>query len=123
MKMKEGFFSRIYCSDDLEYLLGGQKIKQSNISHNKEFGTIRGMHYQLWHFAETKIVRCIKGKVFDVAVDLRKRFPDFYSGLGLNFPLKYVFYGNSMRLLRMELPSLYILSGKFKLNLQSHFFL
>jgi len=52
-------------------------VKQVNISSNKNKGTIRGMHFQLPPFSETKIVSCIKGEVFDVAVDLRKNSPTF----------------------------------------------
>ena len=46
-------------------------IKQVNLSYNKLAGTVRGMHYQLPPYEDTKLVRCIKGRVFDVAIDLR----------------------------------------------------
>ena len=48
------------------------QIRQVNYSLNKTKGTIRGMHYQVGGFAEEKIVTCIKGKIFDVVIDLRK---------------------------------------------------
>jgi dTDP-4-dehydrorhamnose 3,5-epimerase len=78
-----GSFNRIYCKDDLEPILGGRTIKQINISRNTASGTIRGMHYQTGAFAETKIIQCIKGRVFDVAVDIRRGSQTFLKWFGV----------------------------------------
>lgn len=68
---ERGSFERLFCDRELEGILGDRKIVQINHSRTTEKGTIRGMHYQLPPFAEMKLVRCIRGRVFDVAVDLR----------------------------------------------------
>lgn len=72
-----GVFSRLFCSRDLKPVLGARSIAQVNHSLTKKIGAIRGLHYQRRPFAEMKIVRCIRGRVIDVAVDLRKGSPSF----------------------------------------------
>ena len=72
-----GFFNRIFCQQELEIIRPGIVIAQINHSMTKEKGTIRGIHFQYPPHAEMKIVRCIKGSIFDVAVDLRKDSPAF----------------------------------------------
>lgn len=66
-----GSFFRAFCDQELSPLLQGRWIRQINISQTKEVGCIRGLHYQKPPFAEMKMVRCIKGRVWDVALDLR----------------------------------------------------
>ncbi|GHT86825.1 dTDP-4-dehydrorhamnose 3,5-epimerase [Spirochaetia bacterium] len=72
-----GFFNRVFCQKELEAVRPGIVIAQINHSMTKQKGTIRGMHFQYPPYAEMKIVRCIKGSIFDVAVDLRKNSPAF----------------------------------------------
>jgi len=72
-----GFFSRFYCIDELSIAGFDEPISQINQTLTKEKGTVRGMHYQNPPYSEIKIVSCTKGKVFDVAVDLRKGSPTF----------------------------------------------
>jgi dTDP-4-dehydrorhamnose 3,5-epimerase len=67
-----GAFSRLFCADELKEVLGSQRIVQINHSLSRNAGTVRGMHYQIPPHAEMKIVRCLRGRVFDVAVDLRQ---------------------------------------------------
>jgi dTDP-4-dehydrorhamnose 3,5-epimerase len=67
-----GFFVRTYCNKKFEEMNIRKPIMQINHSLTSEVGTIRGMHYQNPPFAEKKIVRCIAGEVFDVAIDIRK---------------------------------------------------
>jgi len=74
---ERGFFNRIFCQKELELIRPGIVIAQINYSMTKTKGTIRGMHFQHPPNAEMKIVRCIKGSIFDVAVDLRKGSPTF----------------------------------------------
>ena len=74
---ERGFFERIFCQKELEDIRKDIVITQINHSMTKTKGTIRGMHFQYPPHAEMKIFRCIKGSVFDVAVDLRKDSPTF----------------------------------------------
>jgi len=74
---ERGYLERMYCPDDLAAILGDRKIKQINRTLTKSKGSLRGLHYQHPPNAELKIVNCIKGTIFDVAVDLRKRSPTF----------------------------------------------
>jgi dTDP-4-dehydrorhamnose 3,5-epimerase len=66
-----GFFARVFCQE--EFRTQGLKpiIAQANIAHNRLKGTVRGMHFQYPPAAETKLVRCTKGAVIDIIVDLR----------------------------------------------------
>ena len=70
-----GAFTRWYCDREMESLMDGKTIVQANHSLTRQTGAIRGMHYQLDPHRETKIIRCIRGRVFDVAVDLRADSP------------------------------------------------
>jgi dTDP-4-dehydrorhamnose 3,5-epimerase len=66
-----GFFGRLFCAQELADIIGERQIVQINHSGNRKAGCVRGLHYQLPPYAEMKLIRCIKGKVWDVAVDLR----------------------------------------------------
>jgi len=72
-----GAFQRLYCDDLLRTYLNGNKIKQINHSFTSDAGAIRGMHMQLGVAAEYKIISCISGRVFDVALDLRRNSKTF----------------------------------------------
>jgi dTDP-4-dehydrorhamnose 3,5-epimerase len=72
-----GAFSRMFCSRDLQLIIGQRKIVQINHSTTHGVGVVRGLHFQKPPNAEMKIVRCLKGRVFDVAVDLRQGSPTF----------------------------------------------
>ena len=77
-----GTFTRWFCDSELSEVLGDRRIVQANHSCTARKGTIRGMHYQAPPDAEMKLIRCIRGKVFDVAVDLRRTsdtFLEWYS--------------------------------------------
>jgi dTDP-4-dehydrorhamnose 3,5-epimerase len=67
-----GGFSRLFCMRELEHWLQGRKIVQVNQSLTTKVGSIRGLHYQNPPFCEMKIINCMEGSVFDVAVDLRR---------------------------------------------------
>ncbi|MDQ7047723.1 MAG: dTDP-4-dehydrorhamnose 3,5-epimerase [Sulfurovum sp.] len=73
---ERGSFSRIYCEDELKEILD-VSIKQINHSVTKEKGTVRGMHFQYEPNSEVKMVKCIKGRVLDIVVDIRKDSPTF----------------------------------------------
>lgn len=72
-----GAFSRLYCSRELQAIVRSRTIVQINHSKTHSVGAVRGLHYQNAPHAEMKIVRCVKGRVFDVAVDLRHGSPSF----------------------------------------------
>lgn len=72
-----GSFARLFCCRDLSPSLEGRSIHQINHSITAKAGAIRGLHYQLPPMAEMKLVRCIRGRVWDVAVDLRDNSPTF----------------------------------------------
>ena len=72
-----GEFYRLFCDNLLDNIIGERRIRQINGSKTKNAGTIRGLHYQIGISAETKIVRCLSGQVFDVAVDLRSSSKTF----------------------------------------------
>jgi dTDP-4-dehydrorhamnose 3,5-epimerase len=72
-----GFFSRIFCADELAEVLQGRAIVQANQTLTRSVGSVRGLHYQRPPHAEMKLIRCLRGRVFDVAVDLRAGSPTF----------------------------------------------
>jgi len=74
---ERGFLNRLFCETTFHHLMQGKKIQQINQTLTKKKGTVRGFHYQFPPHAEIKIVSCLKGKVWDVAVDLRKGSPTF----------------------------------------------
>jgi dTDP-4-dehydrorhamnose 3,5-epimerase len=72
-----GAFARLYCEHELANVMDGRHIVQVNHSRTATIGAIRGMHFQYAPGAETKLIRCLKGRVWDVAVDLRLGSPTF----------------------------------------------
>lgn len=69
---ERGHFYRAFCNHELAQILGDRNIEQINISKTNTVGSIRGLHFQHAPYAEMKLIRCLKGKVWDIAVDLRK---------------------------------------------------
>ncbi|HVR89992.1 MAG TPA: dTDP-4-dehydrorhamnose 3,5-epimerase family protein [Novosphingobium sp.] len=67
-----GFVERLWCDEDLATIAAGRTIRQINRTVTRTKGTVRGMHFQRAPHAETKFVHCLRGRVFDVAVDLRR---------------------------------------------------
>lgn len=72
-----GAFARLYCEHDLALAVGARRIQQINQTRTHRAGAVRGMHWQYPPHAEMKFVRCIRGRVWDVAVDLRCGSPTF----------------------------------------------
>jgi len=72
-----GFFARVFCQEAFGARGLATNFVQVNNSRSAERGTLRGMHYQLPPKAETKLVRCIHGKLYDVVLDLRENSPTF----------------------------------------------
>jgi dTDP-4-dehydrorhamnose 3,5-epimerase len=80
---ERGFFARQWCADELAKAGLDANVSQINTSHSIAKGTLRGVHFQNHPHAEVKIVRCVRGAVFDVAVDLRPASPTFRQWIGL----------------------------------------
>ncbi len=72
-----GYLERLFCLRELAEILGERHIVQINHTLTASRGTVRGMHFQRPPHAETKFVSCLRGEVFDVAVDLRRGSPTF----------------------------------------------
>ena len=68
---ERGFFARSYCQREFEEHGLNPRVVQCNVSYNIKKGTMRGMHYQVPPYEEAKLVRCIKGAIYDVIIDLR----------------------------------------------------
>ena len=76
-KDERGFLIRLFCQKTLSHLIKGKIICQINKTLTLKKGAIRGLHFQYPPYAETKIISCLKGKVWDVALDLRLGSPTF----------------------------------------------
>lgn len=74
---ERGFFARTWASDEFERRGLDATLVQCNLSWNKRKGTLRGMHFQRGPFEEVKIVRCTRGALLDVVIDLRRDSPTF----------------------------------------------
>ncbi|MDX2172127.1 MAG: dTDP-4-dehydrorhamnose 3,5-epimerase [Bacteroidota bacterium] len=72
-----GGFARTFCKNEFAKIGHTKDLVQLNHSYNTHKGTIRGMHFQLPPYQEIKLIRCIRGSVLDVIVDLRKESPTF----------------------------------------------
>jgi dTDP-4-dehydrorhamnose 3,5-epimerase len=77
-----GFFARAFCEKEFAQHGLASRFVQVNNSLSAQKGTLRGMHYQLAPHAEVKVVRCIKGALYDVILDLRKDSPTFGQHFG-----------------------------------------
>ena len=78
-----GYFARTFCEKEFASLGLETHIAQCSVSFNQRKGTLRGMHYQLAPFEEVKVVRCIRGAVYDVIIDLRRNSPTFKKHLAV----------------------------------------
>ncbi len=67
-----GCFTRLFCEQELSAIRPQLHFTQINLSDTKQKGTLRGLHFQHAPAAEAKLIRCLRGRVFDVAVDIRK---------------------------------------------------
>lgn len=74
---QRGFLSRFYCADEFREIGLNKPIVQINHTLTRNRGAVRGLHFQYPPFAEAKLVSCLRGEIFDVAVDLRQGSPTF----------------------------------------------
>lgn len=80
---ERGFFARTYCKNEFSAIGHDKEFVQFNHSMTLEKGTLRGMHFQVPPSAEVKLIRCIRGKVYDVIADIRKNSPTFLAHFGI----------------------------------------
>jgi dTDP-4-dehydrorhamnose 3,5-epimerase len=80
---ERGFFGRSWCQKELEEHGLIARVVQANVSYNKQKGTLRGMHFQLDPYAETKLVRCTRGAIYDIIIDLRPDSPTYKQWIGV----------------------------------------
>ena len=80
---ERGFFARTWCQREFEAHGLNPRLAQCSISFNAKKGTLRGMHYQVKPFEEAKLVRCTRGSLCDIIVDLRWDSPTFKDHLGV----------------------------------------
>ena len=80
---ERGFFARSWCAREFESHGLNPRLAQCNISFNRKKGTLRGMHYQAPPHEEAKLVRCTKGALYDVILDLRPESPTFKQWLAV----------------------------------------
>lgn len=78
-----GAFARTFCMKEFEAHGLKPTVAQCNLSYNYKAGTLRGMHYQVPPAAETKLVRCTKGAIYDVIIDLRPDSPTYLQHIGV----------------------------------------
>ena len=80
---ERGFFARAFCRREFEEHGIEANVVQCNTSFNKIAGTLRGMHYQADPASETKFVSCIRGRLYDVIVDVRPHSPTYLKHFGV----------------------------------------
>jgi dTDP-4-dehydrorhamnose 3,5-epimerase len=78
-----GFFARAWCREEFAALGLDAHLEQCNISYNRHKGTLRGMHFQAEPHGEAKLVRCTRGAIYDVALDLRPDSPAYLQHIGV----------------------------------------
>ena len=78
-----GFFARSFCAKEFEDHGLKPTVAQCNLSFNHKKGTLRGMHYQIPPAAETKLIRCTQGAIYDVIIDMRPESPTYLQHVGV----------------------------------------
>lgn len=78
-----GYFGRTYCEREFQAHGLPARMVQSNVSLTHQAGTLRGMHFQLAPHAEDKLVRCVRGAIWDAIVDIRPESPTYCQWIGV----------------------------------------
>ncbi len=115
-----GWFARIYDEHELAERGLVSRFVQGSVAFNKEWGTLRGLHYQEDPHAEAKLVRCVRGSLYDVLVDLRPGSPAFTRWVAFELtaeggPMLYVPEGvaHGYLTLQDETEALYLISAPY----------
>lgn len=85
---ERGFFARIFCAREFASRGLASDLVQTNMSYSAERGTMRGLHYQEAPHQEAKLIRCTRGAVFDVVVDVRPESTTFMEWMGVELTAK-----------------------------------
>ena len=104
---ERGFFARTWCQREFERHGLNSRIVQCSISFSTQRGTLRGLHYQAKPYEETKVVRCTRGSIYDVVVDLRPHSPAYKAWVavtltGENHRMVYISEGCAHGFLTLE---------------------
>jgi dTDP-4-dehydrorhamnose 3,5-epimerase len=83
LKDNRGFFARAWCQHEFEKHGLNAHFVQANVSYSKKKGTLRGLHYQISPYEEIKLMRCTKGSVYDVIIDLRRASSTYAQWIGV----------------------------------------
>ena len=78
-----GFFARAFCAKEFDQHGLRPQVVQANMSYNNKKGTLRGMHYQVAPASEPKFIRCIRGAIWDVIIDMRPDSPTYLEHIGV----------------------------------------
>ena len=112
-----GFFARAFCQKEFEAHALKPVIAQANVAYNHTKGTLRGMHFQSLPAAETKLVRCTRGSILDIIVDLRPESPTYLKHITVelnarNFRALYVpeRFAHGYQVLEPETETSYMVS-------------
>jgi dTDP-4-dehydrorhamnose 3,5-epimerase len=81
---ERGFFARTWCQKEFEAHGLNPRLVQAGLSYNRLRGTLRGLHYQATPFQEAKLIRCLRGGIYDVIVDLRPESPTYLRWIGID---------------------------------------
>lgn len=122
---ERGFFARVFCTKEFDQLGLEKTFIQVNNSLSAEKGTLRGIHYQLSPKSEVKLVRCIRGSLFDVIIDLRPKSATFGQWFGAelsaeNRRMMYVprGFGHAFLTLEDNTEALYMVSESYAPELE-----
>ena len=80
---ERGFFARAWSQTEFEERGLNPRVVQSNLSYSRKKGTLRGLHYQITPYEEARLVRCIRGAILDVMIDLRLDSPTYMQWIGV----------------------------------------
>lgn len=115
-----GYFERYFCTQDFAEIGLQKPIVQINHSYTKGIGSIRGLHYQVAPYCETKIVRCLKGSIYDVAIDIREGSPTFLHYFGIELSEengKYLYipegFAHGFQTLSDKVEMIYLVTAPF----------
>ena len=113
-----GFFGRVWCTKEFEGHGLTSRVVQANTSYNKRKGTLRGMHYQIDPGPEAKMIRCIRGAIYDVIIDLRPSSSTYKQWIGVELTAEnrralYVpeYFAHGFITLEDNTEILYLVSG------------
>jgi dTDP-4-dehydrorhamnose 3,5-epimerase len=116
-----GFFARVFCRNEFEAHGLNSFVAQANTSYSKQCGTLRGMHFQRAPHQEAKLVRCTRGALHDVIVDLRRDSPTFREWVGVdltaeNYRMLYVpeGFGHGFQTLSEDTEVTYLVSEYYE---------